>query len=510
MDTGAERTRRGAATVAGLSSGPPVVLDRRGGRPLYRQIEKQFRDAIVDGRLRPGARLPPIRRLAEELEVGRITVITAYEQLAAEGYVAGRVGSGTRVADRLPEEALRAKSNRSRLRLAVRHHNGWGSTPAMTEHALSMVGGAHGSSSVLFDFGIRPPGRDMLPRQTWERLYRRAWSHQLAADASQPASMQSGDVLLRRAVAEYLGVTRGMRCEGEDVVIAPTTQAILCAAAELWLAPDRTAVVEDPSCPGGRQALDLQRPNIVPVPIDHHGLLVSALPSIATLTVVTPSCHFPTGVTLSLQRRRELLSWGRASGSLLVELDLDAHYRYAGRSLPALHALDSDERVLYVGDFGHVLFHGMGLAYAVAPPAARDALREILLVAGHTVPQVDQHALALFITEGFVDRHMRRLRLAQLQLRDVMVDAVRTELDRWATVDPPDVGTRVTLRLQPGIESALDLAKTAYRDGVRVGLIWSVSGEPDPTRLSLVFGNQNPATVWRGIRRLRRVFEAAA
>jgi GntR family transcriptional regulator / MocR family aminotransferase len=511
MESGVARSRRTdrAATIAHLSAAPPVILDRGGGHPLYRQIEKQLRDAIVDGRLRPGARLPPVRRLAEELEVGRITVITAYEQLAAEGYIAGRVGSGTRVADHLPEEALHASSARARLRLAMRHQNGWGSSPAITERALSMVGRARGGSSVPFDFGIRPPGMDMLPRQTWERLYRRAWTHQLDSDAGQRAR-PSGDILLRRAIAEYLGVTRGMRCEGEDVVIAPTTQAILCAAAELWLAPDRTAVVEDPSCPGGRQALELQQPTIVSAPVDHEGLVVDALPESATLTVVTPSCHFPTGATMSLQRRHDLLAWGRSSGSLLVELDLDAHYRYAGRSLPALHALDGDERVLYVGDFGHVLFHGVGLAYAVVPPPARDALREILSVAGHAVPRVDQHALALFITEGFVDRHLRRLRLAQLQLRDVMVEAVRSELDRWATVDRPDVGTRATLRLRPGIGSALELAKTAYRDGVRVGLIWSASGEPDPERLSLVFGDQNPANVWRGIRRLRRVFENAA
>jgi GntR family transcriptional regulator/MocR family aminotransferase len=488
---------------------PPVVLDRGGGHPLYRQIEKQLRDAIVDGRLRPGGRLPPVRRLAEELEVGRITVITAYEQLAAEGYIAGRVGSGTWVADHLPEEAIHASSARTRLRLAVRQQNGWASSPAMTERALRLIGGASSGSSVLFDFGIRPPGMDMLPRQTWERLYRRAWSHELAADAGQRAR-PSGDILLRRAIAEYVGVTRGMRCEGEDVVVAPTTQAILCAAAELWLAPDRTAVVEDPSCPGGRQALELQQPTIVSVPVDHDGLVVGALPESATLSVVTPSCQFPTGATLSLERRHELLAWGRTSASLLVELDLDAHYRYGGRSLPALHALDGDERVLYIGDFGHVLFHGVGLAFAVVPRPARDALREILFVAGHTVPRVDQHALALFITEGFVDRHLRRLRLAQMQLRDVMVEAVRAELDHWATVERPEVGTRATLRLRPGSGTALDLAKTAYRDGVRVGLIWSASGQPDPQRLSLVFGNQNPANVWRGIRRLRRVFENAA
>jgi GntR family transcriptional regulator/MocR family aminotransferase len=379
----------------------------------------------------------------------------------------------------------------------------------MTTRAKALIAGGGTGASVMYDFGRRPLAGDMLPAAVWEHLYRRAWKHQMAVDAGPGGPNPAGDLLLRQAISEYLGVTRGIRCGPEDVVVASTTQALLCAAAELWLEPGRAVVVEDPSCPGGRQGLELQGPTIIPVPVDRDGIRTDALPPEATLAVVTPSCHFPTGATMSLSRRQELLDWGRATNSLIVELDIDSHYRYSGKSLPAIHALDSADRVLYIGDLGHVLVHGIGLAFAVVPESARDAMREILVVAGHNVPHVDQRAIALLLTEGYFDRHVRRIRIVHERMRDVMLEAIRSELRSWVTVDGPEVGARMTMRLVDSPLSAPQLAKEDYRQGVRVGQIWRVSGEPDEARLSLVFAGQSPVTIWRGIRRLRKILEAA-
>jgi GntR family transcriptional regulator/MocR family aminotransferase len=502
--------RDGNSAVTQLSTALPLALDRNSGTPLYRQIEKQVRDAIVDGRLRRGARLPPIRLLAKELQIGRVTAITAYEQLAAEGYVVGKTGSGTRVADHLPEEVLHASANRERSRVRHRLRRSLRPGPSFTSRALAMVGASQRGPSVMYDFSRRPHAGGTLPVAIWEKLYRRAWNHKLAVESAPGGPNPAGDLLLRQAISEYLGVTRGMRCRAEDVVVASTAQALLCAVAELWLERGRSVVVEDPWCPETRQGLELQDPTIVPVRVDSDGLSIAELPSQATVAVVTPSCQFPTGATMAMSRRLELLEWAHDAHALVVEFDFDSHFRYSGKSLPALHALDTDDRVIYIGDLGHVLFHGLGVAFAVVPESVREPLREILDLAGHAVPHVDQRAVALLFTEGHFDRNLRRLRIGHQQARDVMVDAIRTELGQWVTVDVPDVGSRMTIALRPEASlSAGRLATHAARAGVRVGQIWYASGAADDSHLSLVFAGHPPAFIWRGIRRLRAVFESA-
>jgi GntR family transcriptional regulator/MocR family aminotransferase len=435
--------RRAVVTIGTLG------LDRGASMPLYRQLYEGLREAILAGRLRPGARLPSTRTLAGDLGASRNTVLAAFGQLLAEGYLEGRVGAGTTVAHTLPETLLRARPEAAetgrpgpRPRLSRRGALLLSTRPALARGAIT---------ARPFRPGL--PGLDAFPFDLWTRLVARRWRRvpRQLLDYGDPA----GYAPLREAIAAYLGEARAVRCEAAQVIVVTGAQQAVDLAARVLLDPGDTAWMEDPGYPGARGALVAAGIHLAPVPVDAEGLDVRGgarrAPG-ARLVYVTPSHQYPLGVTMSLHRRLALLEWASTSGAWILEDDYDSEYRYAGRPLAALQGLDTAGRVIYAGTFSKVLFPALRLGYLVAPPELVDAFVASRALADRHSPSVTQAALADFIDGGHFARHIRRTRALYAERQAALVRSARRTLGGLLEVLPAEAGMHLMGWLPEGVD----------------------------------------------------------
>src|SRR5262249_11942934 len=327
---------------------------------LYRQIYDHFREAILSGRLHAGAPLPSTRALATELGVSRRTVLIAYDQLLAEGYTVGRVGSGTVVAalpwPRRPRPAAPAPGGRRpRHAVAVR----------MSAYAERLTRAAPlpppewrlREYPLRYDFSYGLPSIESFPRQTWRRLFARCIK--TASARTLAYGSPEGHPTLREAIARYLERGRAVNCDPSQIVIVGGSQQALDRTARVLLNPGDGVVMEEPHYQGAREVFAAVGARLIPVPVDAEGLQVEHLPPRpggARLAYVTPSHQFPTGGTMPLSRRIELLDWAERVGAYILEDDYDSEFRYGDRPVPAVQGLDRTGRVAYMGTFSKVLF----------------------------------------------------------------------------------------------------------------------------------------------------------
>jgi GntR family transcriptional regulator/MocR family aminotransferase len=462
--------RRAVVTIG------PLGVDRRTGVPLHRQLYDGLRHAILAGRLRTGARLPSTRTLAGDLGVSRNTVLAAFGQLLAEGYLEGRVGAGTTVAQTLPEALLRARPEaRGSLAPGVR--------PRLSRRGLAIVGTrpAPGRGApVARPFRPGLPGIDAFPFEVWTRLVARRWRRvpRQLLDYGDPAGFGP----LRDAVAAYLRESRAVRGEAEQVIVVSGAQQAVDLAARVLLDPGDAAWVEDPGYPGARGALAAAGARIVPVPVDAEGLDVTAgaarAPD-ARLVHVTPSHQYPLGVTMSLARRLALLEWASRSGAWVLEDDYDSEYRYAGRPLAALQGLDTAGRVIYAGTFSKVLFPALRLGYLVVPPDLADAFLAARALADRHPPSVTQAALADFIEGGHFARHIRRTRALYAERQAALVRAASRVLEGVLSVRPAESGMHLVGWLPGGVDDRA-AAEAALRHGLEAPPLSAYRVRPRP------------------------------
>ena len=475
-----------------------LSIDRRARAPLHRQVYDGLRRAILDGLLRAGQRVPSTRALAAELEVSRLPVLTAYEQLLHEGYLEGRVGSATYVCAALPDDALRA-SGAVRAAPAARAAR---AVRAVSPPPTRDEGG-------LRPFRVSLPALDQFPHASWARLVARH-AHRLA-----PAHMAYGDPAglgaLRAAVAEHLRSTRVVRCEAEQVMITSGSQAALrLCAAVLLRAGDRVAV-EEPGYPGARAALGAGGAELVPVPVDGEGLDVAALRALGgrvRAACVTPSHQYPLGVSMSAGRRLALLEWAARRDAWLVEDDYDSEYRYVSRPLGALQGLDAGGRVVYVGTFSKVLFPALRVGYLVVPPALREAFvaaREALDLFSPTLYQL---ALADFLREGHFARHLRRMRGVYLRRREALLDGLARHCADSLTVHNADAGLHVATLLPEGTADVDVVARMAARGLAATALSTCYAGDARRSGLLLGLGGADERTLRAATRTLGEVLRA--
>ncbi|NQV99352.1 MAG: PLP-dependent aminotransferase family protein [Rhodospirillales bacterium] len=416
-----------------------VAIDKGAAASLQIQIFDQVRDAILAGRLAPGTRLPASRTLAGELAVSRNTVLAAFERLYAEGYTEGRVGSGTRVSQILPEELLSARKNRHRS----------GDTPS-NPGKLSLL------SSQLDSYrhrgrergrrAFRPglPDLDSFPFAVWSRLVGRFWRNPrkdlvFAGDLS-------GYRPLRDVVAAYLGAVRGLHCTGENIVITSGAQQALDLVARTIIDPGDRVWVENPGYTGLRNTLLAAGAELVHVPVDAGGMAVATARKLApdaVLAAVTPSHQYPLGITMSLSRRLELLDWARERGAWILEDDYDSDFRYSGKPLSALQGLDQSGRVIYVGTFSKILFSTLRLGYVVLPDHLLDPFLSVRAALDDHPALALQPALAEFIEAGHFAAHLRRLRKLYGERQEIMIDALVRHGDGLFTAEPHEAGMHV-------------------------------------------------------------------
>jgi GntR family transcriptional regulator/MocR family aminotransferase len=488
----------------------PLQLDRQANKPLYRQIEDHIRQLILDGRLQPGSRLPSVRQLAADQGIARITVVAAYEQLTAEGYIEARPGVGTVIAPELPEQWMRVRAasllNRRRNPPANRSQ-----FPAASPFAFprAFFDGApfyvH-PERARFDLATGATSLDLFPAAIWERAIREAW-RELSTDAGSPLTHYrepAGDWELRKELASYLGASRAVACDPGDVVITAGAQGAMAAAARLWLDPTRTFAVEDPGSPHLWRTFQVSGAHMVGIPVDGSGMQVSLLPKDVDLVLVTPSWQYPAGGTLLLKRRLQLLDWARNSAALVIEDDCDSELRYSGHPIPSLQGLDDDGRVLYVGTFSKVLFPGLRTGYAIVSKSLGPQLRAMIEAMDRGPSAIEQRALAIFIREGHFERHLRRLRLAFAERQEAMVREVRTHLAGILAVEPTPAGTHLVARIVNDRWTATQLAATAREGGVIVEPVsFSRVSEAPDNELIIHYARHRPDEIEAAVKSLK-------
>lgn len=480
-----------------------LPLETEGGKPLYRQLYEGVRQAILSGQLRPGVRLPATRQLAEELNLSRTTILIAFEQLLAEGYVEGRVGDGTYVARTLPEELLanspahdaRGKPQVGQRRLSQRGER-------IASLPLGVTPGA--IPQQLFRLGI--PALDLFPFDIWERLarqqYRQAkWE---TLDYGDPA----GYAPLRETLAAYLRTARAVRCTAEQVLIVSGSQQAIDLVARVLLDPGEAAWIEDPGYPGPRGALMSQGVQMIPVPVDSEGLDIAQgrqrAPQ-ARMAYVTPSHQYPLGVVMSLKRRLQLLEWANETGMWVLEDDYDGEFRYQGRPLASLQGLDEKGQVIYIGTFSKVLFPALRLGYLVVPPELVAAFRTARALADRHSPGLEQAIVADFIAQGHFVRHIRRMRTLYAQRQQMLLEAIGRELAGELEVVPHEAGMHLVGWLGTGC-SDQEVAQRALKGGLHVPALsaYTLQTRQRPGVL-LGYTAMNEAEIQEGVHALKRL-----
>jgi GntR family transcriptional regulator/MocR family aminotransferase len=451
-----------------------LPLDPAAQAPLFRQVYEGLRRGILDGTLAAGVRVPATRSLAGELGVSRNTVLNAYEQLLAEGYLEGRLGSGTYVPAALPEEMIQVRQTAAPARPRSPQR------PALSrrgELLARVAATVTRSSGVPRPFRPGLPALDAFPFETWARLL--AQYHRRPPRDLLGYGDPAGYAPLRRAIAAHLGPARAVHCDPEQVLIITGSQQGVDLVARILLDVGDTAWVEDPGYPSARAALAGAGVALVPVPVDGDGLDVaagSARCADARLVYVTPSHQYPLGVTLSLPRRLALLDWARRANAWVVEDDYDSEFRYAGRPLAALQGLDQGGRVIYLGTFSKTLFPALRLGYLVVPPDLVDAFTAARGVIDRQAPTLTQAVLADFIHEGHFVRHIRRMRTLYAERQETLLRAARRELDGLLEVCPCATGLHLMGWLPQGRDDQ-QAAQAAARVGVVVPPLSSYSAE---------------------------------
>jgi GntR family transcriptional regulator/MocR family aminotransferase len=482
---------------------PPLPVDLSGirldpGQGLARQLYQALRERILDGRLGSRTRLPASRDLAALLGISRNTVTRAFDQLYAEGYVEGRVGDGTYVAE------LSGAS-----RAALPSPAGPAPGPALqrlqTHHLPPPPTGAPRA------FRIGVPAFDLFPFETWARLQARFWRK--PSPARLGYGDPAGDLGLRELVAAYLRSSRGLSCDPAQVVITCGAQQAISLCAQLLVQPGDRVAIENPGYRAAGHAFAVAGAQLCGVPVDNDGLDSAALARLddCRLVYLTPSHQYPTGVTLSLARRLELLEWAEREGGWIVEDDYDGEYRYSGTPLAPLAALDRQGRVIYVGTFCKITFPALRLGYLVLPPALAAAFAQRRALDMRHSEIGTQAVMAEFIAAGHFQRHVRRMRLAARARRDALLRGWPEAIPGCSPMPPVDAGLHLCVRVE-SLARERELVASARAVGVELNGLseyWlDESAEPVDNRAGLVLGFAAvpEAQIAEAIRELRKAW----
>ncbi|CAK9892105.1 MULTISPECIES: PLP-dependent aminotransferase family protein [Pseudomonas] len=402
-----------------------IVLDRRQG--LSRQLYQALRMRVLDGRLSSGTRLPASRDMAAVLALSRNSVVRAYDQLYAEGYIESRVGDGTYVSQ-LPKLSTKVSTGLSLgfstgLSTKSVENTEDSSSKVIHRTPLSRLENHHlppPKSGPPRAFRVGLPAFDLFPFDVWAKLQAGFWRNPdpTALGYGDPA----GEPQLRELIATYLRLSRGLSCMAEQIVITSGAQQAISLCAQLLLEPGEVVAVENPGYRAAGNAFALTGAKVQGVAVDHEGLDCTALNAVehCRLSYVTPSHQYPTGVTMSLARRLQLLAWAERKDGWIIEDDYDGEYRYSGDPLAPLAALDRSGRVLYVGTFGKIAFPALRLGYLVLPKQLVQAFSRCRALAVRHSEVGTQAVMAQFMAQGHFQRHIRRMRRAALNRRNAL------------------------------------------------------------------------------------------
>ncbi|THJ32296.1 PLP-dependent aminotransferase family protein [Lampropedia aestuarii] len=430
-----------------------------GSMPLHARVQRAIRQLILDGVLEAGRPLPATRALAASLGVSRDTAESAYGQLHAEGFIERRVGSGSFVSERTQRLPVRSHSRRARS-----------SAPhlRLSQRGMAMFQG--GGVRDFFKpraFAPGVPETRNFPLQTWERLERQVLKEYgtQALLHSPPQGMEP----LRRAIADYVNLERGACASPERVLVLTSSQQALTLCASVLFDAGERIFIEDPVYHGARKAFDAAGLECMPVPLDADGLqveqLLAATQAMASANgpagqvpravFLTPSHQFPSGATLSLDRRLAVIEWARQQQGWIIEDDYDSEFHYAGKPTACVQGLDAHGRTIYIGTFTKSVFPGLRIGYMVLPEALVAPMTVArTLLDGHSAP-IPQLTLARFIDAGHFGAHVRTMRAVYAERRDVLARLLRAHLAEFVEPQVPAGGMQMPCVL------IRDIAETA-------------------------------------------------
>ncbi|MEZ5428895.1 MAG: PLP-dependent aminotransferase family protein [Pyrinomonadaceae bacterium] len=443
--------------------------------PLYRQIYEAVRLAILRGEFASKTRLPSTRELARNLGVSRITVVNAYEQLLAEGYLIGKIGAGTFVAPALPDDLLQTGAEKGERSAA-----GTNPPAPLSPFGRKLLSGDVQSARVHAGTQFRPfqnglTAIDLFPFEIWWRIA--AKYHKNPPRSILGYGDPRGFYPLRQAVAAHLGSARGVNCSAEQVVITSGAQQALDLTARIFLTENDAVLVEDPCYREACGSFAATGARIVPVEVDEEGLNPAKIPGAgarAKLVYATPSHQYPLGATMNLARRLALLDWAEQNNAWIIEDDYNSEYRYAGRPLASLQGLDKAGRVIYVGTFSKTIFPGLRIGCAVVPPELVDVYGGARALGDVHSAAFDQAVLAEFIAEGHFARHVRRMRLLYEHRQRALVAACEKHLKGRLEVKKAAAGMHLVGWLPEGVDDRR-VADKAAEKGIKVSPVSSYS-----------------------------------
>jgi GntR family transcriptional regulator / MocR family aminotransferase len=470
----------------------------RGAGPLFRQVYLGLRQAILSGTFRADSRLPSTRDLADQLGISRTVVLLAYDQLLAEGFVAGRRGSGTYVAQGLASSRLVTVKKSTKLRLSK-----FGAAAEQAAPALDFQ--ARRSPLHRYDFASGRSESDIetFPYEMWRRiLLRRARKAPVVELEYGPAA---GSFFLREAICAHLRRSRAVVCDPSEVIVVNGSQQALDLIVRVLLERGDRVAIENPSYQGTKAILLAAGARLIPVPVDREGLHPAKLPENARICFVTPSHQFPTGAILPLARRLALLDWARRENSMIVEDDYDGEFRYEGHPLESLQGLDSEGRIIYVGTFSRTIFPALRVGYLIVPKSLAPAFIAAKWLNDQHSATLEQQTLAEFITSGAYERHLRRLRRRNSSRRDALLDAIGKHLRGRVEVTGDGSGAHIVLWPKKRIREDVMVAEAASRGVGISGISRYFLKQPSPAGIMLGYCRMKEDEIREGIRRLGEV-----
>lgn len=464
-----------------------VHLSLAGKGDLSERIYRQLVEAIVDGRLRNGQRLPPTRELARQLQVARNTVSIAYERLAAEGFTASRVGSGTYVTT----PSLR----QSRIRQApsgagIDVQPFWRSRRPITQPF---------TQELRYNFGPGVADESRFPWEIWKRIVTGVFQDR-AMEGFEYAS-PAGYFPLRRAIARHVGIARSVHAGAEDVIVTNGSQHALDLIARVLIGPGMAVAVENPGYFPVHQLLASHGARVVGIPVDDEGMVVSEIPDDVRLVYATPSHQFPLGMPMSLRRRSQLLNWADDHNAVIIEDDYDSEFRFDERSLDPLQSLDRSGRVIYVGTFSKTLMPSLRLGFMVPPKSlTMPILAARQLSDWHSELSV-QMSLTEFLDQGHFARHLRKNHRVYAERHQVMSEALEEHLSPWFSILTSMAGLHLCAVLRAGTTAHIErITDRAMEQGILLRpLDYCYLDTPVQSGFVIGFGNIETENIEPGI-----------
>lgn len=439
----------------------PLSFDRDAGESLQSQLFEQVRSLIADGRLRPGARMPASRILATDLGVSRNTVVLAYERLAAEGYLEMRSPIGVFVA----RNVIFDSPSLPKALVTPDEDGPVHRDPRIVFRGESHIVAPSPDPLVRYDFWVGRPDARLFPAKAWEKaLHQTMIEHGLGIGAyCDPAGLHE----LRSAVAEYVGVARGIRTSSDQILITNGIQEALNVLARLFVRDGTKVAIENPCYCGAANLFMTYGAQMVAIDVDDDGMDTRHPPEDVAFAYVTPSHQYPTGATLPLDRRKQLLDWAGRTRSYVLEDDYDSDFYYDSAPLPALKSMDEIDRVIYLGTFSKSLGAGLRIGFMVLPDSLVKPATTVKALLNNCSPWLPQKLLARFITSGAFAHHLRRIRTIYRDRRDCLLEVLGEhfgELDMRGTQG----GMHVLWRIPDGFPDAPTIQREARRRGVGI------------------------------------------